>query len=267
MRRGFSLVELSIVLVILGLLTGGILAGQSLIRASELRAVTTEYQRWTAAAGSFRDKYFAVPGDMTNATSFWGFAGGTTGTDAACYGSTTGTGTQTCNGNGNGLVALSGAGNQYNESHMFWQQLASAGLIEGNYTGKAGASSGYTVVIGTNAPASKLGRAGWSIHSEAPITGDSLNYDGTQNNILYYGTIAPTFPSSHTMGPAMKASEAWNIDTKMDDGKPSSGSIITYKPMYEWYGCADGMAADAPYALSRTEIACNLIFRRFISVN
>ena len=71
-RSAFSLVELSIVLVILGLLTGGILSGQSLIRAAELRSVTTEYSRYTAATYSFRDKYFALPGDMSNAESFWG---------------------------------------------------------------------------------------------------------------------------------------------------------------------------------------------------
>ena len=70
--QGFSLVELSIVLVILGLLTGGILAGQSLIRASELRAATAEYQRYATSIQSFRDKYMALPGDMTNATRFWG---------------------------------------------------------------------------------------------------------------------------------------------------------------------------------------------------
>lgn len=69
--RGFSLVELSIVLVILGLLTGGILAGQSLIRASELRSVSTELQRYSSAIYSFRDQYMALPGDMLNATSFW----------------------------------------------------------------------------------------------------------------------------------------------------------------------------------------------------
>ena len=72
--RAFSLVELSIVLVILGLLTGGILAGQSLIRAAELRAVTTEYQRYVAAVQTFRDKYMALPGDMPNAIAFWGAA-------------------------------------------------------------------------------------------------------------------------------------------------------------------------------------------------
>jgi prepilin-type N-terminal cleavage/methylation domain-containing protein len=60
-RRGFSLVELSIVLVILGLLTGGILTGQNLIRAAELRSAVTELQRHQASTQSFRDKYFAIP--------------------------------------------------------------------------------------------------------------------------------------------------------------------------------------------------------------
>ena len=72
MRSGFSLVELSIVLVILGLLTGGILAGQNLIRAAELRSVTTQFQNYHAAVMTFRDKYFALPGDMANAEDFWG---------------------------------------------------------------------------------------------------------------------------------------------------------------------------------------------------
>ena len=62
-QPGFSLVELSIVLVILGLLTGGILAGQSLIRAAELRSISTDYSRYIAAVQAFRDKYFALPGD------------------------------------------------------------------------------------------------------------------------------------------------------------------------------------------------------------
>lgn len=99
MQKAFSLVELSIVLVILGLLTGGILAGQSLIRASELRAVVTEYERYIAASHTFRDKYMAIPGDMANATRFWG-------DDAALCadaGITNGT-PGTCNGNANGSI-------------------------------------------------------------------------------------------------------------------------------------------------------------------
>mgnify|MGYP001100732306 CR=1 FL=1 len=69
-RIGFSLVELSIVLVILGLLVGGILGGKSLIKAAELRSISTEQAQWNTAIKAFRDKYFMLPGDMNNATSF-----------------------------------------------------------------------------------------------------------------------------------------------------------------------------------------------------
>jgi prepilin-type N-terminal cleavage/methylation domain-containing protein len=61
MKAAFSLVELSIVLVILGLLTGGILTGQNLIRAAELRAVVTEFNRYQTAVRTFEDKYSPFP--------------------------------------------------------------------------------------------------------------------------------------------------------------------------------------------------------------
>ena len=88
---GFTLVELSIVLVILGLLVGGVLAGQSLIHAAELRAISTELTNYKTAIGAFRDKYLAIPGDMNNAVKFWGAQAGSTadGTDATCMALTT----------------------------------------------------------------------------------------------------------------------------------------------------------------------------------
>ena len=116
-KQGFSLVELSIVLVILGLLTGGILTGQSLIRAAELRSVTTEFQKYQTAAMTFRDRYFALPGDMRNATDFWGAM---TNCGAA---SPAGTGTQTCNGNGNGSIDTATASGRTGENFGFWRQL------------------------------------------------------------------------------------------------------------------------------------------------
>ncbi len=132
-EQAFSLVELSIVLVILGLLTGGILAGQSLIRAAELRAVTTEYQRNLTAIQTFRDKYFAIPGDMRNAQSFWGSAASCPGTAST----TAATGVPTCNGDGNGQVGLNPTATS-NEKFRFWQHLANAGLIEGSFNGVGG---------------------------------------------------------------------------------------------------------------------------------
>lgn len=218
MQRGFSLVELSIVLVILGLLTGGILAGQSLIRAAELRAVSTEYQRWVSAANSFRDKYFALPGDMTNATKFWG-------DDNAVCPTADPNGTPgTCNGNGNGLIQLAGI-SPY-EQHRIWQQLALAGLIEGSYTGVAGPGGASHVVVGQNAPKSRFGNNGWGIEAYADYAGDSGWYAFKYGNVLTTGGQGATEnPTNATFTPE----EAWNIDTKLDDGRPAYGKVVAIR--------------------------------------
>jgi len=133
-RAGFSLVELSIVLVILGLLVGGVLAGRDLIRAAELRGATTEYARFMAANHAFRDKYMAWPGDITNATAFWG-------KDATNCNGHTGTAATpgTCNGNGDGQITV-GSGL---ELTRYWQHLALTGLIEGTYAGVAAAGGAF----------------------------------------------------------------------------------------------------------------------------
>ncbi|PZP85253.1 MAG: hypothetical protein DI582_06390 [Azospirillum brasilense] len=122
MKNGFSLVELSIVLVILGLLTGGILGGQALIRAAELRSVTSEYTRWVTATQTFRDKYFALPGDMSNATAFWGTQDPTPATCATTPSSSA----LTCNGSGDGLINPTSSPGS-NELFRFWQHLAMPG--------------------------------------------------------------------------------------------------------------------------------------------
>ena len=125
-QSAFSLVELAIVLVILGLLAGGVLSGQSLIRAAELRSISTDYNRYTTAVASFRDKYFALPGDMPNAIDFWTAAHAT---PATCI-DTPSTDKKTCNGDNNGKIDLSAGSN---EPFRFWQHLTNAGLIEGSY--------------------------------------------------------------------------------------------------------------------------------------
>ena len=159
MRNGFSLLELSIVLVIIGLLAGGVMTGQSLIRAAELRAVITEYQRYVTAMQAFRDKYMALPGDMKTATAFWG-DDNTNCADAAVANGTPGT----CNGDGNGNVDYNTAVSSTSETYQLWKQLALAGLLEGNFTGLSGPTltGGYALntIIGTNIPASKLSNAG-----------------------------------------------------------------------------------------------------------
>lgn len=257
MKSGFSLVELSIVLVILGLLTGGILAGQSLIRAAELRAVATEYSRYIASVQTFRDKYFAIPGDFRDATKFWGRQNATAGcvTNSAAAVATPGA----CDGNGNGLIDSAVGAGVASDMYQFWRHLSLAGLIEGSYTGLSGSNT-YDCPLTTVCPKSRLGNAGWfargSDYTIPVYAGDGTRYSGTYGNTLEFGGYVAEDTLS---GRVLKAEEAWNIDTKMDDGKPGTGKII---PRY-WGVCDTATANNdyaGNYALSTSNVSCMLYF-------
>lgn len=255
-RSAFSLVELSIVLVILGLLVGGVLSGQSLIRAAELRSVAADFSRYHAAIRSFQDKYFAIPGDMTNATAFWGFAAGTVGNDAACFNASQ-TGQGTCNGTGNGdlVGATASANNPQGETFHAWKQLANAGLIEGSYTGFPKTSGAYNPDLGVNVPRGRLSNSGYFLWTGANGYVDVNWYPSKAGTIIFFGS--PT--GGLTDGPALKPEEAWNLDTKLDDGKAGLGSVRTYKMgSTATPNCTDGTDPNTSnYRLSFTSVACN----------
>ena len=248
-KLGFSLVELSIVLVILGLLVGGILAGKSLIRASELRAVGTEYHRYVTAVAAFRDKYFALPGDMANAQSFWGIAHATA---ATCV-TTIGTGTQTCNGDGNSRVTPSTGSN---ESFRFWQHLVNAGLMEGAYEGVGTDPDTATLL---NSPTSRLPGGLWYIGYWGTVApGNAVTFAATYDNAFELGAISA---NEHPRAALLKPEELWNVDTKLDDGRPGYGKLIALR----WNSCtdaADSADLDSEYALTDTTIQCAVLFRR-----
>ena len=255
-ETGFTLVELSIVLVILGLLVGGVLTGQSLIRAAELRAITREHSQYLTAVNSFKDKYFALPGDMPNAVRYWGAqAGGTAdGVDNTCLAVTTAaTGTPTCNGDGNGMVSNT-------ESLRFWQHLANAGLIEGSYAGIVTGTDAF-LVLGKDVPRSRFPNAGWSVLGFVNATvGNSSFFDGTAGNVLLFG--APQEGDDPMVYTAvLKPEEAYNIDMKIDDGKPNLGKVIT-TPRTSSYTTNCVVSTNDAYALSYTSSACNLLFNR-----
>ncbi len=249
--RAFSLVELSIVLVILGLLTGGILAGQSLIRAAELRSVTNDMARYQTALFSFRDKYMALPGDMRNATNFWTSAGGN-GQDDTCFGSTTAS-PATCNGNGNGLIDAGYSTNVVSEPLRAWQQLANAGLIEGSYNGIV---TGTAHILGTNCPRGRISNTGFALSASAfgGNWGETFSA-ASDGNILFFGTM----DGAITRGVALRPQEAWNIDTKLDDGKPDQGKLQT--DTFYSVNCFTGTYPNAAYAVGTNNIACSLRFQ------
>lgn len=252
MKNGFSLVELSIVLVILGLLTGGILGGQALIRAAELRSLTADFTRYKTAMMTFRDKYFALPGDMPNATAFWG-------KDNTNCASDTGTASTpgTCNGNGNGIYDGAAGASMTGEEFQYWKQLALAGMIEGTYSGLSGPLSNINSVIGTNVPRTRLSNGGYSIQYIGSYVGDSTWFDGDYGNVMQAGT---QYITNRTGGPLVKPEEMWNIDTKMDDGRPTSGFVFSEKnTSANAPNCTDGVTAGASYNFSFTSAACRIL--------
>jgi prepilin-type N-terminal cleavage/methylation domain-containing protein len=254
MKSAFSLVELSIVLVILGLLTGGILSGQSLIRAAELRSVATEYSNYITATQTFRDKYMGIPGDFNKATDFWGAEPlvncPSTATVAA-------TGTATCNGEGDGRISLGVT----NEPFRFWQHLANAGLVEGRFSGVTGGAANNYTATASNVPASKLSSAYWWVWNWRPYNGVGFStlhaaipvYD----NILMLGALQT---NSYSQRPILNATEVWNIDTKVDDGKPGYGKMIPFPYVGNCTTAATVADLAADYALSNTSMSCAIIF-------
>ncbi len=239
---GFSLVELSIVLVILGLLVAGVTTGQSLIKAAELRAITTELESYTTAVNSFRGKYFGLPGDITNATAFWAAA--------------------TTNGNNDGIIDDAAAAGGAGETFAFWDQLVLSGMIQGSYTGFAGAGHELEHIPGINAPESKYATGGWSTgfwDASAITTTDhfALNY----NNFFNIGRI---LANNHPHASLFRPEEAWNIDKKIDDAIPSTGNVIGVN----WSTCivantgvASASNLDTSYNLASENVACAIKFR------
>ncbi len=255
---GFSIIELAIVLVILGLLVGGILVGRSLIRASELRSIIEDINRFQLAARAFQDKYLARPGDMNNATRFWGEAA--VGNACKITDSRALLNPQnTCNGNADGYISdwltIS------NEHFRLWQHLANAGLIEGVYSGIEGSTGNSRhAVPGSNVPSGKISNTGYSVESKGtPDPANAYYWAGNAANVLFFGRTQGTI---NTERPALIPSEAWNIDAKMDDGKPALGKLRSQK---NFTNCHTTQIADtSEYRYDMVSVQCQLLLYGFI---
>jgi prepilin-type N-terminal cleavage/methylation domain-containing protein len=114
-QSGFTLIEIAIVLVIIGLLLGGILKGQELITQGRIRNVSNDMQSMTAAINLYQGRYLALPGDDAGAAARWDITGPTSTGDV-----------------GDGVI--DGAYNTSaaaDESRQFWLHLRRAGLVGG----------------------------------------------------------------------------------------------------------------------------------------
>jgi prepilin-type N-terminal cleavage/methylation domain-containing protein len=252
MKHAFSLVELSIVLVIIGLLTGGILTGQNLIRASEIRTTIRQYDQYQTAVNTFREQYGGYPGDLKTAEDYWGTSAAT---DSACY-QTAAVGTATCNGNGSGLIE-NGQTGRSNETYRFWQHLANAGMIEGNFTGVAASSVQSHSEIGVNVPAGKAKNTGWGIRQYTLPGSLTKRFAVPYGNAFEHGANRT---ESTTLGKAYTPKEVRSMDVKVDDGMPALGDVI----VFGWTECSLATASDeldVDYRLDNKQADCSVIFR------
>lgn len=253
--RGFTLVELSIVLVILGLITGGIMAGQNLIRAAEVRSISVDFDRYRTALNAFQTQYSATPGDMIDATAYWGKDA------AACNGHTGTAGTPgTCNGNGNNIVDGASGANATGEYFQAWKQLQLAGFIEGGYSGRAGASGATHHACPANCPSGRLSNSGWGYIGWGYISGMGGLFDGNYGNSFVFGAMSTIEPNAATLTPK----EAANIDTKLDDGMPALGVVaVRMRPNCTnmTAALADSTRFDAVYNLGNSSTVCALVFK------
>ena len=261
---GFTLIELAVVLVVIGLVTAGVVVGRTMIRAAEVREAMSEYGRYVQAIGEFKDKYRALPGDLRNATEYWGDNG------SCPEGTISIRGTATCNGNGDGIIGTSDGLGMYKsdvgtalEWFTAWQQLANAGFIEGLFTGSRWTVGTRQSWPGMNVPTSKLTRGGWSIfyYSSAATTADLRTGYGPYGHILALGA-ASSSADEPTIYPVLSPQEAREIDTKMDDGIPSLGTIRSMRKGNSY--TTSCIATDAnpntdTYATG-TSIDCALLF-------
>jgi len=278
--QGFTFIELTIVLVIIALIIGAILMGQTLIRSAQLRSVMDDVDGYKKAVILFKDQYHELPGDMPNATAFWGSAAGCptpTQTNIAQV--------ATCNGNGDGVIGPNYTGGSLSapwytlaaeEIYTAWQQLADAGLIKGSYTGTASFTYPYSNLPGINFPSSKIPKAGYILRYIQPLGATTgVAFQANYRHVIMFGmpspspvdrwyplTVAPLFP-------ALTPVEAMSIDQKIDDGMPGTGNVLAFT-QDSYTSLAGGnnnctnsnstSAATATYQTQVTGLQCALIF-------
>lgn len=186
-QSGFTLVEIAIVLVIIGLLLGGVLKGQELINSAKVKSFAQDFRTIPLFVYGYQDKFRALPGDDPDPTGHVG-SGATKAQN----------GTQ-----GNGVIeGYWNSTDDKDESRLFWQHVRLANLASGPTSTTDGS------YIPSNADGGNIGIESASAHF-------IKNKDGTT---YLSGTYV-------ICSDGIQGKFALQLDRTMDDGKPDEGSM------------------------------------------
>lgn len=200
---GFTLVELAIVMIIIGLLIGGILKGQELVANAQTTATIAQIKGLDGAVATFRDKYSAFPGDMRNPGTRLRDC-----TQAPCSGS----------GNGNGRIdtpSLGATPTATGEGIIAMVHLSAADLITGLK------KDDTTLAFGVTMPEARVGGGFWLGHTPDGTAAGGVTEMRAGHYLVFNGT--PVAAGGNNGG--VTASQAAQIDRKLDDGDPDDGSV------------------------------------------
>lgn len=204
-RSGFTLMELAIVLAIIGLMIGGIMGGQAMLKASRLRGVMSEAAAHANAIAAFRTQYEELPGDYSMATRVWS--------------------TAAANGNGNGILEGASVASGAGENFQVWKHLQLGGFTTGSFTGTAGGAAPTHAVPGTNVPRGPLTKSGFWHYSWGQQAAGTTYFPGNYDNAMVFGGERTNDWLSQAV---LTGSEAYQIDLKVDDQMPGYGEVRTF---------------------------------------
>ncbi len=238
-ERGFTLVELAIVMIIIGLLIGGILKGQELIANARVTSQVSQVKGIDAAMTTFRDQYASLPGDMlTPATRLPNCAAAICNTAGNGDGFVQGTATA----NDPGVAGAAAEGGQS------FVHLAAASLL-------GGVNPSATAYNATAVPAATSGSGILTFgYSNGTFTGKLATAAAGAGHYLVL-RANPTATSAAT--PAMLPKTLGNIDRKLDDGNPNTGSVLATGAAAGAAACADLGTAAGVYNEALGTSVCN----------